>query len=174
MQNKANFKTEVYPPEAGQQNHGKRYTQRVRQLSRILYKSALFMQNKAKVKIGKMNVSIGRIKDYDKNNKQSTTNVIQNKANFQIGRQTTEGRVRPFGPGSREAGSPRNDKNRASSIQNRDSSKAENLQKETVQMFALHLAVGFAILVKQKFSADSSFAPPCLLSQTTKGVTRQI
>jgi hypothetical protein len=39
------------------------------------------MQNKAKVKIGKMNISIAVIKDYDKNNKQSTTNVIQNKAN---------------------------------------------------------------------------------------------
>ncbi len=36
--------------------------------------------NKAKVKIGKMNVSIAVIKDYDKNNKQPTTNVIQNKA----------------------------------------------------------------------------------------------
>ncbi|MHC4593620.1 MAG: hypothetical protein ACYS9C_01710 [Planctomycetota bacterium] len=35
--------------------------------------------NKAKVKIGKMNTSIATIKDYDKNNKQSTTNVIQNK-----------------------------------------------------------------------------------------------
>ncbi len=39
-------------------------------------------------------------------------------------------------------------------------------------MFALHLAVGFAILVKQEFSADGSLAPPCLLSQTAKGVTR--
>jgi len=39
-----------------------------------------FMQNKAKVKIGKMNISIATIKDYGKNNKQSTTNVIQNKA----------------------------------------------------------------------------------------------
>ena len=39
-----------------------------------------FMQNKAKVKIGKMNISIAIIKDYDKNNKQPTTNVIQNKA----------------------------------------------------------------------------------------------
>ncbi|MHC4489853.1 MAG: hypothetical protein ACYSW7_11885 [Planctomycetota bacterium] len=38
------------------------------------------MQNKAKVKIGKMNISIVVIKDYDKNNKQPTTNVIQNKA----------------------------------------------------------------------------------------------
>jgi len=37
--------------------------------------------NKAKVKIGKMNIRIATIKDYDKNNKQSTTNVIQNKAN---------------------------------------------------------------------------------------------
>jgi len=39
------------------------------------------MQNKANVKIGKMNISIAVIKDYDKNNEQSTTNVIQNKAN---------------------------------------------------------------------------------------------
>jgi hypothetical protein len=39
------------------------------------------MQNKAKVKIGKMNISIAIIKDYDENNKQSTTNVIENKAN---------------------------------------------------------------------------------------------
>jgi hypothetical protein len=38
------------------------------------------MQNKAKVKIGKMNISIAVIKDYDKNNEQSATNVIQNKA----------------------------------------------------------------------------------------------
>ncbi len=38
--------------------------------------------NKAKVKIGKMGISIETIMDYDKNNKQSTTNVIQNKANF--------------------------------------------------------------------------------------------
>ena len=38
------------------------------------------MQNKAKVNIGKMNISIVTIKDYDKNNEQSTTNVIQNKA----------------------------------------------------------------------------------------------
>jgi len=38
------------------------------------------MQNKAKVKIGKMNISILTIKDYSKNNKQSTTNAIQNKA----------------------------------------------------------------------------------------------
>jgi hypothetical protein len=38
------------------------------------------MQNKAKVNIGKMNISIATIKDYDKNNEQSTTNVIQNKA----------------------------------------------------------------------------------------------
>jgi len=38
------------------------------------------MQNKAKVKIGKMNISVERIKDYDKNNEQSTMNVIQNKA----------------------------------------------------------------------------------------------
>jgi len=43
--------------------------------------SPLFMQNKAKVKIGKMDISIATIKDYDKNNEQSTTNVIQNKAN---------------------------------------------------------------------------------------------
>jgi len=39
-----------------------------------------FMQNKAKVKIGKMNISIETIKDYDKNNEQSATNVTQNKA----------------------------------------------------------------------------------------------
>ena len=38
------------------------------------------MQNKPKVKIGKMNISIAIIKDYDKNNEKSTTNVIQNKA----------------------------------------------------------------------------------------------
>jgi len=37
--------------------------------------------NKAKVKIGKMDISIAVIKDYDKYNEQSTTNVIQNKAN---------------------------------------------------------------------------------------------
>ena len=37
-------------------------------------------QNKAKVKIDKMNISILTIKDYGKNNKQPTTNVIQNKA----------------------------------------------------------------------------------------------
>ena len=35
--------------------------------------------NKAKVKIGKMNISIAEIKDYGKYNKQSTTNVMQNK-----------------------------------------------------------------------------------------------
>jgi len=35
------------------------------------------MQNKANVKIGKINVSIATIKDYD--NEQRTTNVIQNK-----------------------------------------------------------------------------------------------
>jgi hypothetical protein len=43
------------------------------------------MQNKAKVNIGKMNVSVAKIKDYDKNNKQPTTNVFKtkpNKANF--------------------------------------------------------------------------------------------
>jgi hypothetical protein len=40
----------------------------------------LFMQNKAKVKMGKMNISIAIIKDYGKNNEQSTMNVIQNKA----------------------------------------------------------------------------------------------
>jgi len=39
-----------------------------------------FMQNKANVKIGKMSISIAIIKDYGKNNEQSTTNVIQNKA----------------------------------------------------------------------------------------------
>jgi hypothetical protein len=37
------------------------------------------MQNKANVKIGKMSISIEIIKDYDKNNEQSTMNVIQNK-----------------------------------------------------------------------------------------------
>jgi hypothetical protein len=37
------------------------------------------MQNKANVKIAKMNISVAKIKDYDKNNKQSATNVIQNK-----------------------------------------------------------------------------------------------
>ncbi len=55
----------------------------------------LFMQNKAKVKIGKMNISIAVIKDYDKNNKQSTMNVIQNKAKqsqFRNRRQKTEDR----------------------------------------------------------------------------------
>jgi hypothetical protein len=36
--------------------------------------------NKAKVKIGKMNISIVVIKYYDKNNEQSAMNVIQNKA----------------------------------------------------------------------------------------------
>ena len=36
--------------------------------------------NKAKVNIGKMNISAATIKDYDKNNKQPATNVIQNKA----------------------------------------------------------------------------------------------
>ena len=63
-------------------------TQSVRQLSRILYKSALFMQNKAKVKIGKMNISLATTKHYDKNNEQSAMNVIQNKAKqsqFQTG-----------------------------------------------------------------------------------------
>jgi hypothetical protein len=38
------------------------------------------MQNKAKVKIGKMDISLEAIMDYDKNNKQSATNIIQNKA----------------------------------------------------------------------------------------------
>jgi len=38
------------------------------------------MQNKAKVNIGKMNISIATIMDYDKNNKQPATNVMQNKA----------------------------------------------------------------------------------------------
>jgi len=45
------------------------------------------MQNKAKVKIGKMCISIATKKDYDKNNEQSTTSVIKtkpNKANFKI------------------------------------------------------------------------------------------
>jgi hypothetical protein len=42
------------------------------QLSRILYKSGLFMQNKAKVKIGKMNLKLVDTKDYD--NEQQTTN----------------------------------------------------------------------------------------------------
>ncbi|MHC4596429.1 MAG: hypothetical protein ACYS19_15995 [Planctomycetota bacterium] len=46
----------------------------------------LFMQNKAKVNIGKMNISIARTKDYDKNNEQSTTKVIQNKAKVNIGK----------------------------------------------------------------------------------------
>jgi hypothetical protein len=36
--------------------------------------------NKAKVNIGKMNISIARIKNYDKNNEQPATKVIQNKA----------------------------------------------------------------------------------------------
>ena len=36
--------------------------------------------NKAKVNMGKMGTSVARIKDYDKNNEQPTTNVIQNKA----------------------------------------------------------------------------------------------
>ncbi|MHC4594301.1 MAG: hypothetical protein ACYS19_05075, partial [Planctomycetota bacterium] len=40
----------------------------------------LFMQNKAKVNIGKMNISVATTKHYDKNNEQSTTKVIQNKA----------------------------------------------------------------------------------------------
>ena len=35
------------------------------QLSRNLYKSALFMQNKPNFKIHKMNVSAAKIKDYD-------------------------------------------------------------------------------------------------------------
>ncbi len=39
-----------------------------------------FMQNKAKVKIGKMNVSVATTKHYDKNIEKSTMNVIQNKA----------------------------------------------------------------------------------------------
>jgi hypothetical protein len=38
------------------------------------------MQNKAKVKIGKMNISVARTKDYDENNEQPATNVMQNKA----------------------------------------------------------------------------------------------
>jgi len=38
------------------------------------------MQNKAKVKIGKINISIAAIRDYDRNNEQPTTNIIQNKA----------------------------------------------------------------------------------------------
>jgi len=36
--------------------------------------------NKAKVNIGKMSINIAKIKDYGKNNEQSTMNVIQNKA----------------------------------------------------------------------------------------------
>ena len=36
--------------------------------------------NKANVKIGNMNTSIAIIKDYDKNNEQPATNIIQNKA----------------------------------------------------------------------------------------------
>ncbi len=39
-----------------------------------------YMQNKAKVKIGKMSVSVAKMKAYDKNSTKSTTNVIQNKA----------------------------------------------------------------------------------------------
>jgi len=35
------------------------------QLSRVLYKSALFMQNKANVKIGKMNLRLVETKDYE-------------------------------------------------------------------------------------------------------------
>ena len=38
------------------------------------------MQNKAKVKIGKMNVNVATTKHYDKNNEQPATNVTQNKA----------------------------------------------------------------------------------------------
>jgi hypothetical protein len=44
------------------------------------------MQNKPKVKIGKMNISIAGINDYGKNNEQSTTNVTQNKAKVKIGK----------------------------------------------------------------------------------------
>ena len=47
------------------QNNGKRYTQRVLQLSRILYKSALFMQNKANLLDALMNVSSIITKDYE-------------------------------------------------------------------------------------------------------------
>jgi hypothetical protein len=43
-----------------------------RQLSRNLYKSPLFMQNKPNVKIGKMNISVARIRLYD--NQQRTIN----------------------------------------------------------------------------------------------------
>jgi len=47
------------------------------------------MQNKAKVKIGKMNASYFITKDYDKNNEQSTTNLFKtkpNKAKVKIGK----------------------------------------------------------------------------------------
>jgi hypothetical protein len=61
------------------------------------------MQNKAKVNIGKMNISIATIKDYDKNNGQSTTNVLKtkpNKAKVNIGkigrRQKTVVRIQKF------------------------------------------------------------------------------
>ncbi len=58
------------------------------------------MQNKAKVKIGKMNISIETVKNYDKNTEQSTMNVTQNKAKqsqsqkqkSEDRRQNTEGR----------------------------------------------------------------------------------
>jgi len=47
------------------------------------------LQNKAKVKIGKMNINIAAIKDYGKNNEQPTTNVSKtkpNKAKVKIGK----------------------------------------------------------------------------------------
>jgi hypothetical protein len=50
---------------------------------------SLFMQNKAKVNIGKMNISVATTKHYDKNNKQPATNVIKtnpNKAKVNMGK----------------------------------------------------------------------------------------
>jgi len=85
----------------------------------------------------KMSANVFVTKDYENETAFGLRESKPKQSQFQIGRQTTEGRVRPsrlrrrplprrVGPGSavrrpadREAGSPRNDKNRASSIQNR-------------------------------------------------------
>ena len=124
----------------------------------------------------KMNVNLYVIKEYENI---CALGVNENKPNSNPIRTQTK----PIGEDQYKTKDPRhksevrrqNAEDRRQSTDGRrqkESNKAENLQKETVQLFALHLAVRLCILMKQKFSADGSFAPPCLLSQTAKGVTR--
>ncbi len=93
-------------------NQGKIHTQLVLQLSRMFYKSALFMQNKANFRKSQMDVNLIMTREYEKKSKRTLGENKAKQSQSAIGGQVSENRGLPASSGIEDGGRKIDDRRR--------------------------------------------------------------